>query len=123
MGVTGLCAGLSYLYAVSPNSPGNYPVCFSYAVTGLYCPGCGLLRSTHALLHGDVGTAFGFNILVPPLLFFLAYIGARWMRARWNGQQLTWSPSPLLAPIIATVVVVYMVVRNIPLPFFEILAP
>jgi len=38
-------------------------ICPLRALTGLPCPSCGLLRSTNAILHGHVGTAFATNPL------------------------------------------------------------
>jgi hypothetical protein len=46
-----------------PGEPGRYPRCAVLALTGLYCPGCGGLRSAHAVAHGDLAAAFGFNAL------------------------------------------------------------
>nr|WP_234384430.1 DUF2752 domain-containing protein [Streptomyces sp. MMG1121] len=49
--------------AVDPNEPGHYPVCPLYRLTGLYCPGCGGLRSAHAFVHGDLLIALHDNAL------------------------------------------------------------
>src|SRR5882672_8584856 len=38
-----------------------YPQCFLYRWTGLQCPGCGGLRATHQLLHGNIVEAFRLN--------------------------------------------------------------
>lgn len=57
--------GVTALYLVDPSDPRVPVLCPYRALTGLPCPGCGLTRALHALLHGDPGTAFAFN----PLLF------------------------------------------------------
>ena len=36
-----------------------YAPCLFYALTDLYCPGCGTLRGLHELLHGRIGIAHG----------------------------------------------------------------
>jgi len=45
-----------------------YPKCFIYVLTGYQCSGCGNLRASHAILHGDFRTAWTYN----PSIFFLA---------------------------------------------------
>ena len=44
------------------------------AVTGFYCPGCGITRCIFALLSGDIKRAFRYNQLVFCLLPFFNFI-------------------------------------------------
>ena len=54
-----LGVGALLLYSFDPSAPNNYfPRCPSYWLLGVYCPGCGITRALHALLHGDVVQAF-----------------------------------------------------------------
>lgn len=59
------------------------PMCSFAAMTGLPCPGCGLTRSTHAILRGDLAHAFHtqpFAFIVSPLLAgMLAFAGATFL--------------------------------------------
>jgi Protein of unknown function (DUF2752) len=64
-----------------PNASSNEPyftICGFKNFTGLPCPGCGLAHSFRALCGGDVATAFGFNLLGPPL--FLTFV-LLWLRS------------------------------------------
>lgn len=63
-----LCGGLVFFYGGSP----RFAVCPFRAVTGIPCPGCGGVRSTLALLNGDIGAAFGYNLLSPFVALSLA---------------------------------------------------
>ncbi|TMR29466.1 DUF2752 domain-containing protein, partial [Actinomadura geliboluensis] len=87
-----------------------------------YCPGCGLMRLVHALTHGDVATAFGFNPLVFVLLPVFGYLFVRWTALAARGMPMR---SALFRPVVVYsfvgVLAVYWVVRN--LPFAAALAP
>ncbi len=68
--------GLSGLYHFNPQEHAFYPRCLFFETTGLWCPGCGGLRASHQLLHGNLRAAFRLNPLVvfvlPGLLVGLA---------------------------------------------------
>ncbi|MFB7503929.1 DUF2752 domain-containing protein, partial [Streptomyces broussonetiae] len=66
-----VAGAFAYVGAVDPNEPGHYPVCPLYRLTGLYCPGCGGLRSAHAFVHGDLLTALRDN--APGVAGFLGF--------------------------------------------------
>jgi hypothetical protein len=114
-------AAMVVVAVVDPNEPGHYPTCPFLALTGQYCPGCGSLRAMHALSHGHVDTAAGFNVLALASLPVLAVIWFRWVRRSWNGTDRS-RPAPaawLWAFLV--VVVVFGLARN--LPFGAALAP
>jgi hypothetical protein len=100
---------------VDPNKPGRYPTCPFLAVTGHWCPGCGSLRAIHALSQGEVGAAFGLNVLTVAALPLLAIVWFRWTRRRWNGT----SPRRLVHPAylwsVLVIEIVFWVVRNLPM--------
>ena len=64
----GTLALTAYVAAVDPNQPGHYPLCPTLALAGIYCPGCGMLRATHDLAHGDLAGAMQRNPLAPLVL-------------------------------------------------------
>ena len=64
------------LFFHDPKDGAFYPQCLFYNVTGLPCNGCGFLRATHSLLHGEMHQALSFNPLVflaSPLFALLAF--------------------------------------------------
>ena len=117
------CAGAVYLYF---HNPYEYPLpCIFYVLTGFYCPGCGAGRASYSILHGRFADAFCYNPLMTILLPLIGlYIAARmvdWIITggnhvdrKINAKFLTW---------VLVVVVVYGVVRNIPVFPFTLLAP
>ncbi|WP_395952971.1 DUF2752 domain-containing protein [Actinomadura sp. 3N508] len=118
----GVVAGALLVAFRDPNEAGHYPTCPFLAMTGFYCPGCGLMRLVHALTHGDVATAFGFNPLAFVLLPVFGYVFVRWTVLGARGMPMR---SALFKPVVGYsfvgVLAVYWVVRN--LPFAAALAP
>ena len=51
------------LYWLDPASCAWYPRCPLHMLTGWQCAGCGALRATHALLHGNLLGALRLNPL------------------------------------------------------------
>jgi hypothetical protein len=109
-----LVLGATYVAAVDPSRPGHYPLCPTYALTGFYCPGCGLLRATHALLHGDVVAATAFNPIALPLWLGLLAGLAWWWLARWRGVRWRWDPPTWFPWVALAGVLAFTVARNVP---------
>ena len=58
-----------------------FTVCGFKVFTGLPCPGCGLTHSFCAIGKGDLGGAFAFNAVGPPLYLFAVMIWLRLLSA------------------------------------------
>ena len=59
----------------NPIDYGWMPRCLVKQITGLSCPGCGLLRAVHAALHGRLAEAVSYNywlLLTVPYVVALA---------------------------------------------------
>lgn len=118
-----LGSGASYLYY---HDPVSYPMpCIFHVLTGLYCPGCGAGRASFAILHGRFAEAFSYNPLMSLLLPFIGlYFAARsidWIITGGNHIDRRISVKILL--VILIIVLVYGVLRNIPVYPFTLLAP
>ena len=107
-------AGTARLWAVDPHRPGHYPVCPTFALAGIYCPGCGLLRATHDLVHLDPMGAMQRNPLAIPLYLGAVVLFALWVRASWQGSGLRWEPPRWFAGALALSFVAFTIARHIP---------
>ncbi len=108
--------------AIDPNQPGNYPTCPFLWATGLFCPGCGTLRTIHALAHLDPVAAIGLNPLALAMVPFLLFWWGRWLIRAWQGRpRRTTLAHPAYLWAFLALVIVYWVVRNT--PFGAFLAP
>lgn len=105
--------GALVLFVFDPSNSAFYPSCMFHEISGLYCPGCGSLRATHKLLHGDLAAAFRLN---PLFVLSLPILGALVLRPSWAYR--VWVPWTALG-----VLILYGILRNIPAWPFYLLAP
>jgi uncharacterized protein DUF2752 len=117
-------AGLILLRIFNPATSGIFPPCPLHYLTGWYCPGCGSLRAIHALLHGNLQQAWAMNPLTVVLLPFLTYGLASEVLMALSGRRF---PQPMLSAAairgLCTVILLFGVIRNLPLHPFNLLAP
>jgi hypothetical protein len=113
---------LLLLYFFVEPKNGILPKCFFHELTGLYCPGCGVQRSFHALLNGHILNAIDYNLLfilfLPLIIFFiLAFSLGR------KHPSTSFIYKPIFSFTVVIVVVSFWVLRNIPVTPFSWLAP
>jgi len=101
--IVGLSAAVSLfsLFLFDPAHYNFYPACYFHLITGFYCPGCGGLRATHQLLHGNFEAAARLNLLLVLSLPGVALWSVRGIRPVW-----IW--------IVLGACVVFTVARNVP---------
>ena len=117
-------AGLVMLRVFDPANSGIFPPCPVHYLTGWYCPGCGSLRAIHALLHGNIHGAWAMNPLTIVLLPFIAYglISETLVGLRGRGLPQPRLSSPAIYSL-GCVIVLFGVIRNLPMHPFSLLAP
>ena len=95
-----------------------YPRCSFHTLSGLWCPGCGGLRSMHELLHGHWIAAARCNALFVvggPVAI------AWWLRRRRSRPEAAIGPRTVWVGF--AIVVAFTVLRNLPAVPFVWLAP
>ena len=109
-GFGGAALGLGALAYIGLNDPHRrgslFPPCPFRLLTGWYCPGCGGLRMTHDLLHGDLAAAVVDNVF---LLTGLPLLAVWWLWRR--SRQRPAFTVPVIV-VIAIAALVWTVVRN-----------
>lgn len=119
-------AAVCYFIAVTPPTPDSlYPKCMFHQLTGLHCPGCGTGRAAHFLLNGQILTAARFNILA---ILFLPFLTISVIRSTIRRAFALPTPRRKVLPtwciwLIFTVIIVFAVLRNLPVYPFTLLAP
>ena len=107
-----LVFGLIY-YALDPSASSLFPRCAFLELTGYKCPGCGSQRAVHALLHGDVVTAFRYNamlLIAVPWIALCLYAESRRTR---NPHLYARLNAPRLICLLLAMVLIWWLLRNI----------
>lgn len=122
----GLAASAAFIATHNPASPGSlYPTCAFHQATGLWCPGCGLTRGAYQLFHGHIGAALGYNIFTPVAIAAIVVVWLGWVRVSWGAPPWRVPPHTArwLAIITPTLLLIYGVLRNLPVAPLRALAP
>lgn len=116
-----VAVGCGFVAWADPTTPdGVLPLCPTKALLGINCPGCGGLRMTYSLLHGDLPAALHYNAVALAALPLLAYAWGAWTVGRWRGRQVRSWQHQRWAPMVAlAVTLTWWVVRNLPVPPFS----
>ncbi|AYG83494.1 hypothetical protein DWB77_05691 [Streptomyces hundungensis] len=116
-----VASAFAYVGLVDPNEPGHYPVCPLLRFTGVYCPGCGGLRSAHDFVTGHFAAAVHSNALAVAGYLVFAAVWVLWAVRSARGLPLRIALSDRQWWLVGAAVLIFSVVRN--LPFGSVLAP
>jgi hypothetical protein len=118
--ITAGAAALAVTLGAWPAVARLAPPCPLHAATGLDCPGCGMTRAVVALVHGDVTTALGYNVVAVGLLLpLLALVWWSWL---WQRPAPKFVSAPAFLPALIAVLGAFTLARNLPLAPLEPLA-
>jgi hypothetical protein len=102
--------------------PGHGINCFTYKVFGIYCMGCGSTRQLYYALDGQIKKAFYYNVacvIIYPAYAYMYYLLLRWAFA----DKLPGQKHAYVLAAVAVALIIYMILRNIPLKVFDVLRP
>ena len=118
-------AVLALLLAIALSLLEQGPPCWFYKLTGLHCPGCGTGRAAVAVLNGDLALAFRNQPLMMILIPFVFYYLLKVYIAYVFGRDVLpfFKIGTKFAIGLLIVILLYWVLRNIPIAPFTYLAP
>ncbi len=111
-------------FHLDPATQPIFPKCIFHSLTGLHCPGCGSQRAIHDLLHFDIEGVVQNNFLFLPALVISIYgIIVPFSNRYFNTSFKNFLNHPKTPVIIALLILLFWVIRNIPFYPFTSLAP
>lgn len=122
--IAGATAGLTLaLHLRDPHAQSSWGGCPWLALTGYYCPGCGVLRGVNDLSNGDVLAAASSNLVLVVLVPVLALAWWSWTSRAWSGTAPAGGTGPtgivtrhpaVAVALAAALMVAFTVLRNLP---------
>ncbi|MGP4012218.1 DUF2752 domain-containing protein [Streptomyces sp. 4N124] len=109
-----VAGAFAYVGTVDPNEPGHYPACPLLQYTGIYCPGCGGLRSAHAVVHGDFLAALQNNAAAVVGYALFAVVWTVWVVRAARGRPFRPELGSAHLWTVGALLLVFTVVRNLP---------
>ena len=124
--VVSILGGVFILYYFfNPSDHSFFLICpFKYA-TGYDCPGCGSQRAIHQLAHGNIKMALGLNplmVLSIPLVLYDFGLKA-WNYLYSTEHRVKLFSNNFFIYTYFTLVLIYWVLRNVPMAPFNYLSP
>jgi hypothetical protein len=117
--LAGMVGATTSVALVDPAAGGVYPACPSRTLLGFDCPGCGGLRGTHDLVHGNVVEALDHNLLLPVTLAVIAVALGMWLLPLVGRPARPLHPPQWTVVAAGVAVAAFTVLRNLPVPGLE----
>lgn len=111
-------------YNFNPEVYNFFPECPFHKYLKLDCPGCGSQRAIHSILHGRILEGINYNLLmVLSLPLLLVHLGVK-IFSYFNKKEiiLNFWYKPATPKIIFAIVLLFWILRNIPIFPFSYLA-
>jgi hypothetical protein len=104
----------AYVAWQDPNGDGAYPLCPTFSLFGIDCPGCGGLRATHALTRGDLAAAVDHNLVITLVVPLAALLWGLWLLRSLGVRTPSLPvPSPRVWWVLGALLLVFTVARNL----------
>ena len=117
----GFVSILGVLFFINPATSGVLLGCPSRIFLGVDCPGCGGLRGTYSLVHGDIASAVNHNALLLVMYPLLISLWCLWVLRVWKQRDLFARFNPYSRVIVVAGVFIlagFTIMRNV-IPGFE----
>ncbi|WP_312923353.1 DUF2752 domain-containing protein [Empedobacter brevis] len=114
-----------YFYSYYSNQSPFSIKCMFHELTGLWCPGCGGQRAFSLLVHGHILQSLRYNLLLPSALYICAQLYYSIIGNIFLGNTMTGKlhlPANFARNFLIFLLV-YSILRNIPISPFIYLAP
>lgn len=114
-----VCSVILYLsWSINPSDVG-FTFCGLNRAFGINCPGCGMTRAFHSIMHLDFMSAIKYNIFSPVLFLFFAVTIGHYVFRRLTGRVLIKRIPEAPIITVAILMIIFGILRNLPFEPFS----
>jgi len=105
----GLLLGLLVLFIIPPTSL-PLPACAFHSITGHSCLTCGMTRSLHAILHGDLAASIRYHLFGPAVFLGMLLCLVNFAAETISGRRFTlWAGGKIWGRVVGMVAILWFV--------------
>lgn len=120
--VTGLLLfatiGIVLVKVYDPEKESFFIPCMLYKLTGIKCPGCGMTRSIHYLVNGNIKQAIWYNLLLIPIIILVIYSLYRYIRYLVKNEEIINKVLENWLKVFLVIILIFGVTRNLTTLFY-----
>lgn len=110
--------GVILVKIYNPEEESFFIPCMLYKLTGIKCPGCGMTRSVHYLVNGNVKQALWYNLMLIPIIILVIYALYRYLRYLIKGEEIINKTLENSLKIFLVILLIFWVTRNLTTLFY-----
>lgn len=120
--VTGLLLfatiGIVLVKVYNPEKESFFIPCMLYKLTGIKCPGCGMTRSIHYLVNGNIKQAIWYNLMLIPIIILVIYALYRYIRYLVKNEEVINKVLENWLKVFLVIILIFGVTRNLTTLFY-----
>lgn len=92
--------------------------CMLNKLTGIKCPGCGMTRSVHYLVNGNIKQAIWYNLMLIPIIILVIYALYRYIRYLVKDEEIINKVLENWLKVYLVIILIFGVTRNLTTLFY-----
>lgn len=110
--------GIVLVKVYNPEKESFFIPCMLYKLTGIKCPGCGMTRSIHYLVNGNIKQAIWYNLMLIPIIILVIYALYRYIRYLVKNEEIINKVLENWLKVFLVIILIFGVTRNLTTLFY-----
>lgn len=110
--------GIVLVKVYNPEEEVFFIPCMLNKLTGIKCPGCGMTRSVHYLVNGNIKQAIWYNLMLIPIIILVIYALYRYIRYLVKDEEIINKALENWLKVYLVIILIFGVTRNLTILFY-----